>query len=509
MDIPEIRLCVGRYLDNHDLASCVLVNKLWYDTFLPFLYYSCDTGISYHARYWTSFKNYLQYTRNLNVSYNTLKTRKDQDVVLQKCTNLRQLSLNPAHLNTKFFLQIIQQNPRIKRLDLSVGEVTQMYTTDPITIAPSFSAGNFMNTVARSCPQLTELGLDMMLHPESEKQFYDTFSKNFTQNLTKLDWSWYRLNPVNISPWMTQENHNTICGASFPKLKELNVYISVLDIPHPWDQELVLFENSPSLEVLDWSWDPSPLFGPGNTDRTHDIQSFIKTLCRFIATRWLKLHSITLSMTRSDTYVFEDEQISRVLKCFRNPIRRLSLRNGNPCTKLTWQALRIHLNTIESLYISSKTGMTLCSSEIQEVLSSSPRLIDFQHDSVLDIMDVTKDMIQWPRCISSEFHYPWICHRLQVLKINLLRHPYDHLMNFAVFSQLTKLTELQVMLLTSPGRGREYGLDPTAYLYDLNLAESSPFDGQYSSYNEIRSHPVGKRLLSIWPGLINCYWYNL
>lgn len=509
MDLPEIRRYIGHYLDNNDLASCVLVCKLWHDTFLPLLYYNCDSGISFHSQHWASFKNNLQHTRNLNVSYNTLKTRKDQDVVLQNCTNLRQLSLNPAHLNTFFFLQLIQQNARLRRVDLTIGQATQLHTTDNLTVAPSSCAVNFLDTISRSCPQVTELGLDMILHPESENQFYNSFKRDFMHKLTKLDWSWFRLNPINISPWISKKNGSYIYNAAFPALKELTVYLCVLDMPHSWDEELLLFENSPNLEVLAWSWGPSPVFGPVNYDRTHDIESFIKILCKFIDSRWVKLHSISLSITTSGTYVFEDEQISAVLKSFRIPLRRFALRNGNPCTRLTWQALRRHLTSIECLYLSRRTGMALSSTEIQEVLSSGQHLIDFQHDSVLNASDITEDMIQWPLSISSGLHYPWVCHRLQVIKINLLKHPHDHLLNFAVFSQLTKLTELQVLLISSPGRGPQFGLNPVHYIYDSTLADSPPFDGRYSSYNEIRNHPVGKRLLFIWPGLTDCYWFNI
>ena len=487
---------------------------MWYHTFLPFLYYTCDTEVSYHAQHRTSFKNYLQHTRDLTVSYNTLKTRKDQDLFLQECTNLRRLRLKPAHLNTKFFLKLIHQSSLLRRLDMSVGEVIQLHTTDQLTIAPSNCMVNFLETLAQSCPQLTELGLDMMLHIDSEKQFYKSFARNFMHKLTKLEWVWFRSSQVDILPWITRENNNDICDAAFPELKQLAVSICVTDMPHPWIQELVLFENCPKLEVLAWSWDPSALYGPATLDRTQDIHSFITTLCSFITNSWLKLHSISLTMTRDDHYIFEDEQVSRVLMSFRNPIRHFRLRNGNPCTKLTWQALRMHLHTIESIhissiYISSNTGMQLSSLEIQEVLSSGQRLIDFRHKSVLDVMDVTNDMIPWPRSISSEFHYPWLCHRLQVLKINLMRHPHDHLLNFAVFSQLTKLTELRVLHLTYPGNGPEYGMDPTQYLHDPTFPECPSFDGIYSSFIEIRNHPLGKRLLLIWPGLESCHWYNL
>jgi hypothetical protein len=94
MELPEIRLQIGGYLSIDDLASCVLVNKLWHGTFLPYLYFKCYTDVSiYHPQYWSSFKNNLQHTRNLNISYNTLKTSDDRKTVLQKCTLLRQLTI--------------------------------------------------------------------------------------------------------------------------------------------------------------------------------------------------------------------------------------------------------------------------------------------------------------------------------------------------------------------------------------------------------------------------------
>jgi hypothetical protein len=357
---------------------------------------------------------------------------------------------------------------------------------------------------------MTELGLEMMLHPKSEKKFYGSFSSHFMPRLTKLTWSWFRLNGVETLPWMTEENRST--PPEFPELRELIVYICIPELPHPWEQELLLFEHSPKLEVLSWSWDPTPLFGMVRYNPSRNIDLFIGILCKFIATRWLNLHSIILSINKSSSYVFQDEHVSRVLKSLRSPLRRFELSNGNPCTELTWQALSHHLHTIHILHINRETGMELSSSKIEYILSSSQHLIDFQHDSVLNASDVTNNMIidkEWPLTISSPYRYPWACHRLQILKIVLLRHPDDHLLNFAVFAQLAKMKELRELHISSPNRGPEFGLNPGDYLDDQSLVKPLPFDGLYASYNQIRKHPIGKRLLLIWPGLTNCYWYNV
>lgn len=394
-----------------------------------------------------------------------------------------------------------------------------MYGNTPLAFSATSAAAAILDTIAESCPRLTEIGVEMMLHPESEKHFYGSFSRHFMPRLTKLHWSWFRLNGMETLPWMTDKYSLTVENRSnawrtppeFPELKELIVYICIPEMPYPWEQELLLFQNSPKLEVLSWSWDPTPLFGMVRYNPSRSIDLFIGILCKFIATRWLKLHSISLSINKSSSFVFQDEHVSRVLKSLRNPLQRFELSNGNPCTELTWQALSHHLPTIQVLHINRDTGMDLSSSEIEYVLSSGQHLIDFQHDSVLNASDVTKNMTidkEWPFSSSSHFRYPWTCHRLQILKIVLLRHPEDHLLNFTVFDQLAEMKELRVLHISSKNRGPEYGLNPGDYLYDLTLVESLPFDGLYDSYNQIRDHPVGKRLLVIWPRLTNCYWYN-
>ena len=507
MELPEIRLHIGRYLTINDLASCVLVNKLWHNTFLPYLYYKCETDVIYQRRYWPAFKKNLQHTRELNIFHNTLKTSEDRNTVLQKCRLLRKLTLNPAHLNNNFFLHLIQQNPRLRQVDLSIGEVKEIYGNTPLEFNTPSAAVTILDTLARSCPLLTELGLEMMLHPESEKHFYGSFSRHFMPRLTKLHWSWFRLNGVATLPWVKAWR----TPPEFPELRELIVYICIPEMPHPWEEELLLFENSPKLEFLSWCWDPNPLFATVRYNPSHSIELFIGTLCKFISTRWLNLHSISLSINESSSFIFQDEQVSRVLKSLRNPLRRFELSNGNPCTKLTWQALSQHIPTIQILHINRDTGMELRSSEIENILSSGQHLIDFQHDSVLNASDVTKNMIidkEWPLSISSHFRYPWACHRLQILKIALLRHPDDHFLNFAVFAQLSKMKELRVLHISSEKRGPAYGLNPGDYLHDPTLVESLPFNGLYDSYNQIRDHPVGKRLLVTWPRLTNCYWYN-
>lgn len=513
MELPEIRLYVGQYLDNNDLLSCALVNKTWHDTFHPYLYHTCDTDIAFcQPQHWPSFLNHLHYTRSLNIYYNTLKDNDEKAIVLQKCTLLRQISFHPAHLNMNFFLRLIQQNPRLRQVNLSIGEVTELHTTAPFSMQPTSCAVEFLETMVRSCPQLTELGVDMMLHPRSEKQFYDIFSKHFMPRLTKLHWAWFRLRHVKTSPWMIDDdNPNTKHGGcntrAFPNLKDLTVNICVLDMPHPWQEEVVLFENSPNLEILSWTWDPSPLFGAPRFDPSENIDLFINILSRFIKTRWHKLHSFRLSIHNSDTHVFQDEQISRLLKSFQNPLRQFQLTNGNPCTGLTWHALQRHLPTLQKVHLCSETGMTLTSTEIHHVLSSAIRLIDFQHDAILKSSDITIDT-QIQSQVPSPIQFPWVCTRLQVLKILLLRHAEDYDKNYTVFKQLAKMTELRELHITSITRGPEFGLNPRDYLHDPTLDNYLTFEGLRSSYHKIRQHPIGRRLLLIWPRLTSCHWHN-
>ena len=69
-----------------------------------------------------------------------IKTSDDRNMVLQKCRLLRKLSLNPAHLNDGFFLQLIQQNPRLRQVYLSIGEVKEMYGNTPLAFSATSAA---------------------------------------------------------------------------------------------------------------------------------------------------------------------------------------------------------------------------------------------------------------------------------------------------------------------------------------------------------------------------------
>ncbi|KAI9234263.1 MAG: hypothetical protein BYD32DRAFT_423985 [Podila humilis] len=92
--------------------------------------------------------------------------------------------------------------------------------------------------MARSCPQLTELRIEVILQGSSEKEFYRLFANHFMPRLTKLHWTWFC--PMNNSPWpwMTtdeeakgnQSNRTVSNSQAFPELQELTAYISVLTL---------------------------------------------------------------------------------------------------------------------------------------------------------------------------------------------------------------------------------------------------------------------------------------
>jgi hypothetical protein len=205
------------------------------------------------------------------------------------------------------------------------------------------------------------------------------------------------------SPGLLHKASNTGCDSStkpqgpvFPELRDLTVSICVLEMPHPWEEELLLFRNSPNLEYLAWSWDPSPLFTTafttGNHDTTNNVAIFISALCELLEFHWYKLHSIRLSLAKNNkngsTLCFQDEQIARVLNSCRNPLQQFQLFDANYDRSLTWPALKRHFKTLLILRFGYDATTALNSLEIQEILSSCPGLIEFHHESMLDTRDI-------------------------------------------------------------------------------------------------------------------------
>lgn len=523
VELLEILLEIGPFLGYRQLLSCIRVCKLWNQAFTQFLYYECSSLLSSCHKYRSAFLRNVFAIRDLQIAFDGISDLDEQAVIIRECYRLERLSVDASPCNKEFYTRLIQGNRRLLRFSLCSCECELHESSD----SPAVS---IMEAISRFCPRLRELCVDVALRSASEVEFYRIFARDFMPKLTKLQWTLFRLGNQEKQPWLTEkmgidgDEVFSVLLPSFPALRELTVY-TVLSGHYPWAEEVKLFEYCPNLESISWTLDLAS-FSTNSDTPNGRVETFIRLFCEFLEVRWPRVHSIRLSQVGSDiSNRFQDEQIARVLKSCQTSLRSFELSDGDSCRNVTWEALRQHFSTLQVLYLSASTTMVLTSLEMQEILASCPQLIEFEHESTIAASDIIKEF--WPAVSSTDgsrndlnllsdarhllafrVRCSWSCRRLQVLKIDLLRDPEFVWVNAGVFAQLKLLKELRELCLSSENRDFRYGLDPRMFLNDPDTPLAPSFLGGYVNAEQIMSHPVGRQLLEIWPGLTVCYWHN-
>jgi len=525
MELLEIRRNVGARLDIPDLTACVRVSKLWNDTFIPFLY--TKAAPTHYRSHWLSFEPRLPLLHDLEISLSTTKSELKSFVL--NCTHLKRLEI--AFKSTKetadSCLQLLEGNPQLTQF-----VVTEM---DRAVGSPTL----LLESLDRCCPRVTNLGLVSI--PSDNQPWGQILVRTQCSRLTVLELEW-RGATLNVGEWTGAIQEDSWPG--FPELREL-----VVSVPRDrscWPDLLLLFKRAPILESISWQLNHPPRL-------SHPIKRFVNTLCgvlrgqddgrnpgQAISPWWPRLYSIRLSENLAFAKSsFKDAILAQILSSVPTNLRKLSLPRAVFGT-LAWRTLQTHLASLEVLELDAPSWM------IQEFLTSCPNLKELRvkkfeafeavHGFGADRMRNNEVSGQVKTVGSTmrvrallrrqgelevlygegeeplEYHHalptiypqprPWVCRRLQVLKIGFTRMM-EKEANDQVFWQLAELRDLRELNLCL-FRSSRCGLDPRI---SLGMDPSShPFRGEYQNVTTMKREAVGQRLLEIWPKLDSCNW---
>ena len=116
MELLDIRLLVGSFLDNHTLTISIRVCRDWYDTLVPLLY---TMGIErVYSLHWESFQPHLHHLRDLRIALFPSLT--EQAEILNSCRNLNRLRMDlPLDgEGIEFREKILELNPNLVRVQI-------------------------------------------------------------------------------------------------------------------------------------------------------------------------------------------------------------------------------------------------------------------------------------------------------------------------------------------------------------------------------------------------------
>jgi len=525
MDLLEIRLNVGARLSNRDLASCVRVSKLWHQTFLPILYSTSNFTADEEA--WTSFQPHLHYIRELTIY--TEGTTADYDSLLSHCRLLSTVQLtfhgdedeegdekDWEQEERLFYLQLLQQNQQLRQILLN----------GPLNPR---SGAEVLATVALHCQRVVDLDLyRCSLTGDVLSKFLE-----IAPRLTKLDLCQCWPNRIQAGDfWDNDEEMSSSPLPEFSALRELIVIVGGLGALS-WKNVVQLFANSPRLEMMSWYG-----FGP------NDVDTFVSKLCSTLRGRldqddghegsvegkwlhherpagsWPKLHSLGI-MGLSGIYRshFSDDLFAELLECCPNNLKTLTVPEVTIGPQAA-EALQRHLGSLEVLHIPTSSSLT------QEILSTCTQLQEFRGGELYahEVMDIQSSGFRDKPIVlpsfssslspstASSLPRPWVCHKIRVLDMTLVRMPEDDANRF-VFERLAQLKYLRFLGLCSfPVEGLE-GLTPKIIAQCLGLNKNDALwnrGGAFNFFNEgsqanlIQRWPWLQSLLEVWPVMDHC-----
>ncbi|GJJ70580.1 hypothetical protein EMPS_02929 [Entomortierella parvispora] len=341
MDLLEIELNVGFFLQPQDLACCVRVCKGWYQAFTPSLYCAITTTEDPSMMIMPTvsvLRKHARHIRQLRVHlsgpYLTM--------LRSHCTNLKRLDVVIRHMDKTSpdgVLALIRANPRIASMKVA-GNLTLM----PTLMMRGLSKISHNITGLR----LSELGLTS----ESLERLLDTAEQ---LQVLELDITFHELQNPDWERW-----------PSFPHLKHL--VLSVTGSELNLANQLMWIQRCPNLEALRWNIGSTVMGSRSSVSSAKERRLPTKAICDVFKQKKLpKLHSLDLqimNISHTDADVEAILNACPPLKKFRAATCSIHYSG--------FRALERHFGTLEDLDVAGCDEFS--SPMVQKVLSSCPRL---------------------------------------------------------------------------------------------------------------------------------------
>lgn len=566
MELHDIRLIVGSFLGTHDLCSCVRVSKPWHESFLPFLY--AEAKPEPLRKHWASFSKQLFHVRNLNITSTVQPWAREG--ILKDCRRLVRLRFESNSLNENtnpeavldYLIQLLQRNPQLIHVSLSLttpydSKLWRVLVDDCprltefglyMTYFQGECLTGFMNLATRlTSLDLENCDLSQLLEWMSSSPSPSSSTKIQNSNIVSDD-----------------SNNNNWPG--FPVLRTLRI-AGQNRINSDWMDQFQIFVRAPRLESLEWN--VTDLHFP-SVPEDFSGKSIPMLLHMLRQRPWPRLNSLEVK----EEYVgpqlsILDDDLAQILTLLPDGLKSLRIPKSR-FGLLTWQAIQRHLGTLQVLQLNAPSWM------VQGFLTSCPKLRELkgpdlntsdlvrgvqsdlarrQNANIVAAMLVDRglpralidqllpqkvflatdtesgrvssgiakspdknnlkeegDPLSVPTGLEYPFPRPWVCHRLKVFHISLVRDIMERESDreeadAQILHQLRQMRYLEELYLCPlAGPQRFNGLSPRRMLGP----EFGPpdFRGHFTSAASIRKHPVGERLLEIWPGLTRCHWHK-
>ncbi|KAF9084177.1 hypothetical protein BGX27_003890 [Mortierella sp. AM989] len=402
LDLPEIRLLVANHLDRHNLVHCLLVNKGWYNSFIPFIWRNIAwkeavvkcKGDSENAVGLPVFKiirrgpspEYLE--RHRLFVYNLRADNIDSYECAFSYPNLQSLFYRgPFFENDP--LPLLKLNQSLAELELlNYGRGTQ---------------DGIIWKVLQEQPHLKKLVLKTCYVAENSAAEFWKFCQKL-ETLQLID---------------TEVSQSTgLAEITFPRMR--NLYLGAM-VRFRNASPLHLFEKCPGLESLRYMSTPDDI------------------ILHIMNDTWPRLHSLTLWTSLMDSDIV----------CILQGVRQAENLNFRETGfgALAFQTLGRHFATLTELDISQCHSVT--STMVRDILCFCPRLEFFQADRVL-ATDIANGG-------------PWECLSMVELTVYIEFPSSDDNLHQPIFDRLSQLVKLRVLVIGQSsfreGVETSYGLD--------------------------------------------------
>ncbi|KAF9357995.1 hypothetical protein BGX26_002681 [Mortierella sp. AD094] len=471
--LPEIRVHIVSYLNERELAPCLLVCKSWHSHFIPLIWK--DVEVYYSVKYLreqTARKGVYQklttrkgplpeyLERHRQFVHSLRIENEDSDRYAFNYPNLRKFGYfkitNQYGVSTKdcdptAFLEL---NPSIVELEISGHSSSNSF------VAPCLKA------LREHQHDLRKLALgDFVIEKESLDDFWGVCDRLEFLRLENFKIKVADFAITDGLPMFVKADVAAIfTEKTYPRLRELHYQANPLSGS---EGQFELMRKFPGLEHL-------------SCIRSDLYSSFKITRC-FETKTWSNLRKLSLPIK------LKDSELAIILQGM-NQATNLNFIESE-FGHLASQALRLHYSTLTELVLSPWTGGT--SSMVRDILCSCPRLENLKANRVLarDIVDSD----------------PWVCHSLRRLVVYIQFSKDEPELQPLIYARLSRLVKLTFLAIGLNGyRGDQYscglyiqlshGLEALATLKEL---EYLSILRTYQSVGEEEVRWIGENLKSL------------
>ncbi|KAF9433788.1 hypothetical protein BGZ76_008971 [Entomortierella beljakovae] len=475
LDITEIRLYVGYYLECKDLFSCLLVCAAWSDTFIPLLYTKLSICDRRTRPPLDSLKKYIDIPRRLHffgdagLRYYSIEF--SSLTVLSLDNDSHGVEITPA------YVKLIQKNSETLR-EFNIARHPVVSTT---TIWEALL----------QCPKLNTLNIcQYSIHNVDLELFWRVCTK--VEKLTLLS-----------VEFVSDDTPTSSLPQEFPKLTSLAL---LKPTRFSWQDQLQLITKSKNLTKLRWN--------PESSRGHMDVQDYLAMISSDALRNVRELEMVNIFI--------DDETTAITLKALEK-VTSIDMSHIKFAESSYLGLLENQAATIRSLNLFNCETAT--SPIIQGILSSCPSLEEFMANAIQgsELVQIESGLSDMEAMVPEKLTLgkDWVCRKLRSLTLffdmnscdpddtchttesDERREYREQLEQFHAFRQLSRLTELESLSVSrSPGydgesQGLKLKVEEMSVLASLKRLKTFSFNNTDQDMSEDEIDWISEN----WPSL--------